>query len=503
MGFDQNDQPNSAAPSANHQFLNFLDIHKQEQPSPRVKEVFPDLDPAATRPGEHSNSDNSKTGIKSNFAGLPRPRTDNHIIDFTPPVYPAEKQAQLAKPDVLAQPINKYEKSVTEQVKGLDGEAKFSPYTADALKRDADKFPPKRNEKDGTTTYTIEQFGLTDRDLAKDQNTAGHYKRLVTITVPDQAESLKDCKFEYQDRQNIDQREFNALVDRAQKRQYDLSAATDAKQEAASLVNIPSTVKLPRPKDMAFYTHGIRTGAEGADFQALALQLTHGHSVINVDWKSTQASEEKIGVSEAYEINRKGAAQSYGKFEKTLDDTISHIGAEHTDMIAFSHGAMFDTKYLWHSKDAHAPRLNEVIFTHPDVPIAVMPQPDKDGKFDERNRLYTCVSKNTHVIGSTADLAMTGAAYNDCVPSTSESWAEQFQEKRRQMAIHARIGDGGNISRTLVAGSGGSYVMETIPVDKKDPYMHFINMNGISKLLNDPDRTTKLANLESTTQRSK
>ncbi len=501
MGIEQKDLPDSAAPSANHQFLNFLDIHKLEDTSTqKVKEVSPDLHPSALRVEEHSNSDNSKPGIKSNFAGLPEPRTDNHIIDFTPAVYPAEKQARLAKPDVVAPPTNRYEKAVTEQVAGLDGEAKFSPYTADALKRDADKYPPTRNEKDGTTTYTIEQFGLTDRDLAKEQSTAGHYKRLVAITVPDQAESLKDCKFAYQDRQNIDQKEFNTLVDRAQKRQCDLSAATDAKHESADL---PSTAKLARPKDMAFYTHGIRTGAESADFQALALQLTHGHSVINVDWKSTQASEEKIGVSEAYEINRKGAAQSYGKFEKTLDDTISHIGAEHTDMIAFSHGAMFDTKYLQHRKDAHAPRLNEVIFTHPDVPIAVMQQPDKDGKFDERNRLYTCVSKNTHVIGSTADLAMMGAAYNDCVPSKSDSWSEQFQEKSRQMAIHARIGDGGNISRTLVAGSGGTYVMETIPADKKDPYKHFINMYGISKLLNDPDRNTKLANLESTAQKSK
>ncbi len=79
-------------------------------------------------------------------------KSSSEVLDFSAPVYPAEK----AK--------NKYEAAITEQISGLDSEAAFTSFTKDALKRDADRFPPVRNAN-GSTTYTIEQFGLSDRDL--------------------------------------------------------------------------------------------------------------------------------------------------------------------------------------------------------------------------------------------------------------------------------------------------------------------------------------------------
>ncbi len=480
MGIEQKGLQGSA--TTYHPTLNLLDI-QQGTKAPGSNESSQDLSLLAVLPA------GAPAFPQLNFAGLPNfPReTNNPNLDFTPIIYPS---APVAEATEVAKPKNKYEATIKEQIGYLDDEAKFTPHTKDALARDADKYPPKRNEKDGTTTYTIEQFGLTDRDQATDQKGVAHYKRLVTITVPDKADSLKDCQFEYQDRQKIDEKEFTALVARAQKRQVDQSSAADKEH------------KLPRPDDIAFYTHGIRTGAEGADFQALALQLTHGHSVINVDWKSTPPAEEKVGMSDAYAAERKGAAQSYARFEKVLDDTIGRIGADHTDMIAFSHGAMFDTRYLQHRKDSHAPMLNQVIFTHPDVPISVLPQPDKDGKVEPSNRLYACVAKTTHVIGSTEDLALTGAAYNDCEPCKSDNFLDQLQEKNRQMAIHARIGNGAPICRNLVAGCGGTYVMETIPAgrkdSKKDALKHFINMHGISNLINGSDKKAMLATTRET-----
>jgi hypothetical protein len=137
--------------------------------------------------------------------------------------------------------------------------------------------------------------------------------------------------------------------------------------------------------------------------------------------------------------------------------------------------------------------LNEVIFTHPDVPIAELPQPDKSGYLEHAHRLFTQTAKSTYVIGSDQDWALTGAAYNDCPPCKSKTMLEQWQEKNDQMAKHARIGNGAPICRNLVAGSGGTYVMETVPEDQKDPYKHFINMNGITKLINIPHAETALA----------
>ncbi len=92
---------------------------------------------------------------------------------------------------------------------------------------------------------------------------------------------------------------------------------------------------MPRIEDIAFFTHGIRTAAVSSDFYSLALQLTNGHSVINVDWQSTPPSEEKVSLSQAYDNERRGAAQSYPKFEKALDDVINVVGPDRTIMIAF------------------------------------------------------------------------------------------------------------------------------------------------------------------------
>ncbi len=384
-----------------------------------------------------------------------------------------------AKPQVRQghQSGNKYEAAVAEQVTGLDSEAKFTQYSSDALARDADKYPPKRNQNDHSTIYTIEQFGLTDRGLPKDSHQADHYKRLVTITVPDRgrfSEGLSNFAY-HRDRIKIDEQEFYTLIARSQKRQRDLTTGADEAH------------KLFRPDDMVINTQGIRTGAEAADFQALALQLTQGHGVIDVDWQSTPKAEEQLTLSEVYKSERKGAAQSYSKIEKGLDDTTSHIGAEHCDFIAFSHGAMFDSRYLQHRKDLQDPLLHTVIFTHPDVPISALPALDKNGRVEPAKRLYSCASKDTYVIGSSEDLALAAAAFNDCEPASGGSWLEQMLEKGNKMPLYERIGSGKKISRELVAGSGGTYVVETIPEDKQDPYKHFINFAGINSLINAPE----------------
>lgn len=394
------------------------------------------------------------------------------VLDFSTSPFSAERCLVEGSESTVVKPVNKYEADIRAQVEDLDSESVFTAQTRNALNRDADKYPPSCNESERTTTYTIEQYGISDRDLRPGQGSADHYKRLVTITVPDDADSLNDCRFEYQDRQKIDEREFNDLVSRAKTRQMELSFEAAGEE------------KLPRPEGISFYTHGIRTSGVSSDFQALTLQLTNGMSVINVDWKSTPRSEERVGLCEAYNAERSGAAESYGRFVKALDAAINHIGAEHSSMIAFSHGAMFDTKYLNHRRTSGAQPLNQVIFSHPDVPIATMPQPGADGKVDPAHQLYSQAAKSTFVIGSVADLAMSGAAYNDCEPSKSDKWVEQLQDKQRQMAKHARLGDGGRVSRNLVEGSGGTYVTEVIPEDKKDATFHFINMNVISALVN-------------------
>ncbi|CAN5270307.1 hypothetical protein BH10CYA1_BH10CYA1_36670 [soil metagenome] len=461
MGYEQSDVPQPAAEAKPHSLLNFLSIQEHEHSAT-----------LSTAP---------EANAKSNFAGLPEVKQGNRTLDLNTPLYPGDKPVTTS--DVALPPANKYEKAVTGLVQDLSTEAAFTPYTKAALNRDADRFPPVRNEKDGTTTYTIEQIGLTDRDLKPGDSSADHFKRLVNITVSDTATSLKECKFEFKDRQTIDVKEFDALVDHSQKRQSDLSAMSKPDGQ------------LVGPKDMSFYTHGIRTGAEDADFTALALQLTNGHSVINVDWKSTAVPDETYSLTKAYEINKKGAAESYPKFEGELDRAISHIGAANTDMIAFSHGAMFDTKYLQHRQETHAPLLDEIVFSHPDVKCSVMKPIDSAGKLAEADRFYSSIARKAFVIGGTNDLAMTGAAWNDCESAPKgTSWLENHNQ---QMPIHARLGNGGEISRTLVAGHGGTYVTEPIVKDKDKASNHFVNMGKINELLNEANKNeaTKIANL--------
>lgn len=393
------------------------------------------------------------------------------VLDFSVPVFPGEEKPVAAPAEVESKVPNKYEKTVVGQLEEMNDEAKFTAHTRDALLRDADRFPPVRDDKESSTTYTMELVGFSDREIPDGQTIADPYKRLVSITVPDTAASLKDCKFEFQDREKISQRELNDLVARAQKRQAQLSESADHPN------------KLLNPSNISFFTHGIRTAAASSDLYALSLQLTNGHSVVNVDWKSVPPSEEKgFNLVQAYRDERSRAAASYPRFEKLIDDTIHAVGAERTYIIAFSHGAMFDTRYLQHRKDSGAALLNHVIFSHPDVPNRIMPQPGQDGAIVPESRLYSSVSNRTHVIGSTADMAMAGAAQNDAEADGVPRWKAMLQPNE----AYWRIGNGAQISRTLVEGCGGTYVVETQKGEKKDAMCHFINMAGIAELMNTP-----------------
>jgi len=400
-------------------------------------------------------------------------------IDFSVPIFPFEKQPAAevmtvsapAKADVQTKPANKYEKIVASQLNEMNDEARFSIYTKDALLRDADKFPPVRNQAENTTTYQMELFGFSDRDIAEGANEAQAYKRLVTVTVPDGAGSIKDCKFEFQDRRNIEQKELNELISRAQQRQVDMANSSDTEH------------KLPRPNDLAFFTHGIRTAGVSSDLYALSLQLTSGHSVVNVDWKSVPPSEETgFDMEQKYNDERNRAAKSYQRFEKLIDETIEQVGADRTTIIAFSHGAMFNTRYLQHRKASGSEQLNHVIFSHPDVPCRTLPQPGADGMVPAESRLFSCVAKQTHVIGSPADLALIGAAKNDEPRVEGRSKLSHYLKGTDE--AYARIGNGAKISRNLVEGSGGTYVIETQKGEKKDLMCHFINMQSIGELMN-------------------
>lgn len=398
-------------------------------------------------------------------------KAEAHALDFSVPVFPGEGRPVTEPAEVERKLPNKYEKTVAGQLEEMNDEAKFTVHTRDAFLRDADRFPPVRDDNEGRTTYTMELIGFSDREIPDGEAIAEPYKRLVNITVPDTAASLKDCKFEFQDREKISQRELSDLVARAQKRQAQLSESAD------------DTHKLSNPSNISFFTHGIRTAAASSDLYALSLQLTNGHSVVNVDWKSVPPSEEKgFNLVQAYRDERSRAAESYPRFEKLIDDTIRAVGAERTDMIAFSHGAMFDTRYLQHRKDSGAALLNHVIFSHPDVPNRIMPQPGQDGAIVPESRLYSSVSNRTHVIGSTADMAMAGAAQNDAEADGLPRWKAMLQPNE----AYWRIGNGAQISRNLVEGCGGTYVVETQKGEKKDAMCHFINMAGIAELMNTP-----------------
>lgn len=430
------------------------------------------------------------------------PRGEAGTLDFSAPVFPQERGNALndgaaggaavrgafglkgdANRAEITAPNPRYDAEIGRQLAELNSESRFTSFTRDALLRDAGKFPPVTNS-DGSTTFTLEQFGMSNRDMAKDETSAYHYKRLVEVTIPPGANTLSQCSFAYHDRQKIGTGEFNSLVMEAQKKQLETAALSSG------------DAKLPRPEDMTFFTHGIRTAAVSSDFYALTLQLTNGHSVVNVDWKSVPPSEEKGGITQNYLAEREKAKESYPMFEKALDDTINLIGSEQAIMIAFSHGAMFDTNYLKHRQAAKLAPVDQVIFTHPDVPLSALPQPDESGNISLENKFYSHVSRNTHVIGSARDLAMAGASASDYKPPETKDkeilrkYMEEHQKK------NTRLGSGAPICRNLVEGCGGTYVAETIPEDKGGFTKHFINMNGISGLINNNQVRTALRTAE-------
>ena len=98
------------------------------------------------------------------------------------------------------------------------------------------------------------------------------------------------------------------------------------------------------------------------------------------------------------------------------------------------------------------------------------------------SRLFSCVAKQTHVIGSPADLALIGAAKNDEPRPEGRSKLSHYLKGTDE--AYARIGNGAKISRNLVEGSGGTYVIETQKGEKKDLMCHFINMQSIGELMN-------------------
>ncbi len=330
------------------------------------------------------------------------------------------------------------------QLQHPETEAAFTPWTANALLKDADLYKPVVN-KDGSTTFTIVQVGLTDRDLTgNDGGSVKPYARTVEVTVPPGAINFRNCEFKFHNRKLLDEKDYLNMIERDKNRQTELTGS----------------------RELAFYTHGILTSAEAADTQALMLELTHGHPVVNVDWQAQPmpVDMDQSGLLEKrrlYENDRATAANSEPHFNALLDKTIEAIGAENTTMIAYSHGAMIDTRYLKHRADDGQPKLHAVILTHPDVPKNA-PELVVWHSIFFPSGLLSQSADRSFVIGSTRDKPLKAGSLQD--------------------RNSPRLGNNADDTRTFIKWNGAMPVTESPRHDRQDN-QHFVNYAAIAQLV--------------------
>lgn len=316
-----------------------------------------------------------------------------------------------------------------------------------ALTKDADLYPPVQN-KDGSTTYTVVQAGITDRP-GRDEG-IDYYSRNVDITVPSDSSNLDDCQYLMHPREIITKEEFDSLIE---------------KDKAVS-------------SDIDLYAHGVSTPAIRSDKEALLLQLTNARPTVNLDWNAKDVDFlDPLG---GYEADTKAAkrANDNPQFTAAIDDTVQSVGANHTALIGFSHGGYFDTRYLSHRVASELPKLNTVILTHPDVPISA-PELRVNGKPE----LLKDASKHAYVIGGTSDLAMKVAVFASHLLPDSPTFIDGGTEER--------LGNDSEETRKFIKSEGAKPISES---DRDDfESQHFVNDVGIRELLNADHNSEKKA----------
>ncbi len=350
----------------------------------------------------------------------------------------AEQNMSIAFANLPAEEQSIVIKAEQELLNDDELEAPFGDSTRKALMKDADLFPAVKND-DGTTTYSVIQIGITDRNPDRKAN---YFSRKVDITVPVGAPSLNDCKFNFNDREVISEEKYKQLL----------------KKDAAS------------SKDIDLYTHGVSATDKSADKQALMLELSNGRPTVNIDWSSNPpADKDPVKALIQYERDTASAkrANDNKEFTAAIDNTIKEVGAGNCSMIGFSHGGMFDTRYLKHRVQSHLPELNTVILTHPDVPISA---PELWNGFKPRVLADSAV--HSYVIGSQNDLALKMGHIVGYLPGGT-TYEHGLTEER--------LGDYSWLSRLAISTEGAVAIQERD--QHKISTHHFLNYAGIKQLL--------------------
>jgi hypothetical protein len=329
-------------------------------------------------------------------------------------------------------------KAERDLIQAAASESLVSDLTHRALMKDADLYPPVQNA-DGSTTYSINQVGITDRNSAAGAN---FYSRKVDITVPAGTPTLDQCSFKFGDRQIITEAEYDELL----------------KKDTAG------------DREVDLYTHGVSCTDSSADRQALMLELSNGRPTVNIDW-TANPPEDMNPFKALIQYLRDTAAAKRANNNKTfvsaIDRTIEHIGAEHTGMIGFSHGAMFDTRYLKYRAQNHLPKLDTVILTHPDVPISA-----SELFIGRKPEVLRDSASHSYVIGSQNDLSLKMGEIVGYLPGGTT-----FQNGKTE----ERLGSYSWQSRAMIAAEGADAIKERD--EPKIGTHHFLNLAGIAQLL--------------------
>lgn len=419
-------------------------------------------------PDEPPLFDDDVSAILSGIEGRPALRKlrskdndDEVFCSFTNPFErksPAQKTAEQFATAVVKEVQQKLFEltEVDRQLEHPETEAAFTPWTEKALAKDADLYKPVKNP-DGSTTYTIVLTGLSDRTMpGKNTDAVEPYMRKAEVTVPAGATNFRNCKVQYEPRQPLTEEDYTKQLERDKARQLELTGS----------------------KELAFYTHGILTSPDAADVQALMLELTHGHPVINIDWKARPmpadfSDKGVLDKQKLYQQERSTAADSGPKFDRLLDKSIDIIGAENTTMIGYSHGAMIDTRYLSHRADQEKPKLHSVVLTHADVPNNSAELVVWRNIFRPKGLLAESTER-AFVIGSTKDFPLKVASLNDY--------------------NSPRLGNDDPGTRSLAVWAGAMPITERPRHDKKDA-QHFVNYTAIAELMH-AEKTDTTAQLQ-------